>query len=151
MRANFFIFTFITFLSSGAYALELKSFETDYCTYFPEGTLENPDLWKSCCFDHDLRYWFGGSEAEMLLADQKLRSCVTAKAGSFYGNLMYYGVRAGHFSPVKNKRKWSWGWVDERPSNTPLQRSEKVIINSALDRLDLDQTYLREFKRFYSL
>ena len=112
--------------------------------------MDNPNLWKSCCFDHDLRYWFGGSSADMLKADIKLRSCVTQKAGSFYGNLMYYGVRAGHFSPVKNERKWSWGWNFERGLN-PLTSKEKQIINQALNSLDLDREYLEAFKRYYSL
>ena len=128
----------------------LKPFKTDFCTYFPEGTLENPNLWKQCCFDHDLRYWFGGSSEDMLLADSKLKTCVTARAGSFYGNLMYYGRRAGHFSPIKNEHKWSWGWSEERELS-PLQSHEKAIINQELENLDLDQEYLEAFRRFYSL
>ncbi|MAZ47866.1 MAG: hypothetical protein CME65_04845 [Halobacteriovoraceae bacterium] len=144
------LFLFFAIQPAKASDTSLKNFESDYCTYFPEGTLEKPDLWKSCCFDHDLRYWFGGSSADMLMADNKLRNCVTQKAGSFYGNLMYYGVRAGHFSPVKNERKWSWGWNFERAFK-PLDPQEKKIINHALNELNLDREYLKAFKKFYSL
>ena len=128
----------------------LKTFVSDRCTYFPEGTLEKPNLWGQCCFDHDLRYWFGGSEEDMLKADIRLKNCVTARAGSFYGNLMYYGVRAGHFSPVKNEYKWSWGWSVPR-TNQPLNSQEKEVINSGLDNLNLDSAYIEAFKSFYSL
>lgn len=129
---------------------ELKSFETDYCTYFPEGTIFRPGVWKECCFNHDLRYWFGGSKKDMKKADLKLKSCVSRKAGSFYGNMMYYGVRAGHLSPIKNKRKWSWGWKKKR-SFAPLSEPEIRIINQNLDQLDLDPQFLKEFRAYYSL
>lgn len=136
-------------ISWSSQALELSEFQTDYCTYFPEGTMANPSLWKHCCYDHDLRYWFGGSQKDMDLSDERLRQCVSIKGGSFVANLMYYGIRAGHRSPVKNKYKWGWGFGDREIK--PLTPSELKIINYELDQLNLDPQYLKEFKTFYQL
>lgn len=145
----FKLIAILTVFTSAVYANELKNFESDYCTYFPEGTILRPGVWQDCCFNHDLRYWFGGTQADMDKADLKLRSCVSKKAGSFYGNMMYYGVRAGHYSPIKNKRKWSWGWKTKRSGELSIE--EKTVINKGLDALDLDEVFLKEFRVFYSL
>jgi hypothetical protein len=58
------VFLLIVIISTSTWAAKLKSFETDYCTFFPEGTLRNPNLWKHCCIAHDLRYWVGGNQTE---------------------------------------------------------------------------------------
>lgn len=129
---------------------ELEKFETDYCTLFVEGPPGNPNLWKSCCFDHDLRYWFGGTLKQRNKADFKLKQCVRKKAGSFYANMIYYGVRTGHYSPIKNKYKWGWGWINNR-DNSELSLDEKVYINEELRALNLDEDYLKEFLEFYNL
>ncbi len=148
--ANFKLFIMMLgMISWSSQALELSDFKTDYCTYFPEGTIASPNLWKHCCYDHDLRYWFGGSQKDMDLSDERLRQCVSLVGGSFVANLMYYGIRAGHSSPVKNKYKWGWGFGDREIK--PLTSAEKLIINQALDGLDLDPKYLQEFKTFYQL
>jgi hypothetical protein len=113
---------------------ELNPFITDYCTMFVNGTREKPTLWKHCCLDHDMNYWYGGSENNMDTADLRLRSCVTKVAGENWGNLIYKGVRLGHMSPIKNPRKWNWGWVSPRPEVelTPL---EKKYVIEELKRL----------------
>lgn len=134
---------------TGASANQLKDFQTDYCTYFPEGTLRNPGLWQQCCFDHDLRYWFGGTKNDRLKADLKLRECVEKKAGSFMGHMMFFGIRAGRFSPLKHKYKWSWGWDEKRAGE--LTAEEKAMINQRLKGLSLDPAYLLQFKAFYGL
>lgn len=42
--------------------MELSSFTSDGCSLFIDGTFENPELWKDCCFKHDIAYWKGGTE-----------------------------------------------------------------------------------------
>lgn len=131
---------------------QLKTFKTDYCTGFPEGTFSKPNLWKDCCYDHDLRYWFGGSKADELLADQNLGACVSRKTGSnFYGNLMYYAVRTGHYSPIKHSTKWGWGWGANRSNYRELSNIEKEYIVNELELLDLDSEYLASFIQAYNL
>jgi hypothetical protein len=101
----------------------LKTFETDGCTMFVDGTPSKPGLWKHCCVEHDMRYWFAGDQKDMDKTDLRLKACVKEVAGSTWAELIYTGVRAGHNSPVKNKTHWGWGWTIER-ANTPLNSLE---------------------------
>lgn len=103
--------------------IKLKPFETDGCTLFVDGTYTKPGLWKHCCVEHDLRYWFGGSERDMDQADLRLRSCVQKVGGDEWAYVIYSGVRAGHHSPIKNKYQWNWGWEKKR-EKTPLTQEE---------------------------
>lgn len=145
-----FVFLFLMLIHS----LEAKSnqtlreFRTDYCTLFPEGTQENPDLWAHCCFAHDLRYWFGGSMKNRDEADLHLRACVAEVARKEIADLIYDSVKAGHLSPIKHKFSWGWGW---RPviTNRPLTRAEKKIVHERLWEMDLDPELRQKFIRRY--
>lgn len=128
--------------------LVLQSFETDGCTMFVEGTLEKPDLWAHCCFEHDLRYWFGGTKDDKKFSDIQLRECVRDVAGSFWANLMYNGVRLGSFSPIKFKYVWNWGWQPKRKS-LPLNKFEIDYIVEQLFAMDLDPQFREEFLNKY--
>ncbi len=128
----------------------LQNFETDYCTFFANGTIQEPDLWKHCCFEHDLRYWFGGALDDRDIADTYLKQCVQDVAGSFWANLIYTGVREGHKSPIQNRLHWGWGWTSHR-ENLPLTNPEKKIIQVNLYQLNLDQDYVENFIRKYKL
>ncbi len=119
----------VLFVSSfSVNSAELQTFETDLCTYFPEGTKEQPHLWEECCIDHDFRYWFGGDKLDQEIADLELKRCVKDKAGNFWANIMYTGVRAGHLSPVKSKYKWGWGWLPERNFSLITQEEKDLIV-----------------------
>ncbi len=107
------ILVFILF-SYSSFAEQLKPFVTDFCTLFIDGPPTEPNLWKHCCIEHDLHYWYGGTLKDQADADLKLKTCVEKSAGSFWANLIYSGVRAGHYSPIKNKYKWGWGWDQVR-------------------------------------
>lgn len=131
-------------------ASELKPFETDYCTMFFEGTWQRPNVWKPCCFEHDLRYWFGGKKSEMHKADLELKQCVRQRAGSFWANLMYYAIRTGHFSPIKNKYKWGWGWSTARHFQE-LSNEDKLYIREKLTELKLPSELLDRFLTTYNL
>lgn len=126
--------------------LKLKPFESDGCTMFLDGPTNKPGLWKHCCLEHDLRYWFGGAERDMDRSDLKLMSCVNKAAGETWAKLIYYGVRAGHHSPVKNKYQWSWGWETKRKNN-PLTTEETTYVLSELKKLNLPEINMDEFVR----
>jgi hypothetical protein len=134
-----------------SHAFELKSFKTDYCTGFREGTFKKPNLWKECCFEHDLRYWFGGTKKQENFADTQLKNCVYVEAGPFYSNLMYYAVRAGHYSPIKHSTHWGWGWSDKRKYYQSLNSEQKKIIAIEVYKLDLSDKYIQTFLKKYQL
>lgn len=136
MKIFLLCFLLVTTTYSGTTTAHLNTFETDYCTMFVEGTKKDPELWKDCCVVHDLRYWFGGSEKDQDLADERLKSCVENRAGSFIANLMYRAVRMGHYSPVKFKYQWSWGWITPR-QKTSLSSEEKELVISELKKVNL--------------
>ncbi len=126
----------------------LQEFETDGCTLFVEGPIGKPDLWAHCCFEHDLRYWFGGSKDDKKFSDIQLRECVRGVAGSFWANLMYNGVRLGGLSPVKFKYVWNWGWLPKRKSH-PLTQKELNYVVEQLFFMDLDPQFREEFLNKY--
>ena len=76
--------------------MELSSFTSDGCSLFIDGTFENPELWKDCCFKHDIAYWKGGTRDERAAADLAFKKCVERKTGnSELAELMYQAVRTG--------------------------------------------------------
>nr|BDT27679.1 FAD-binding oxidoreductase [Bacteriovorax sp. HI3] len=124
--------------------LKLKPFETDGCTMFADGTYSKPGLWKHCCTEHDLRYWFGGSENDMDQADLRLRSCVEKAAGPKWGYVIYTGVRAGHHSPIKNKYQWNWGWEVAREKK-PLTPAEVGYVITELRSMSVEDVNIDNF------
>ena len=97
MKLNciFFLFSFSLFAGT------LSPFKTDLCTGFLEGPPGKPNQWAHCCILHDIAYWASGTKADSDRADKRLKHCVTKASGSFWGNLLYTGVRAGRYSPIK--------------------------------------------------
>jgi hypothetical protein len=122
---------FFIFVTFSAKAFELRSFSTDYCTNYPEGTRARPELWKHCCLIHDLNFWAGGSSRDRKTADLQLRTCIEDTGAVSTAWLMYLGVRAGSFSPIKySDKRWGNGWPG-RKMNLPLTLEE-------VERIDLE-------------
>ncbi len=148
------VLTFLLILISGHakadYTAELHAFEGDGCTLFSEGTSANPNLWRHCCDLHDIRYWFGGTKDDELEADQNLKSCVGEVAGTFLATVMYTAIRAGHYSPIKNKYKWGWGWINREPW-LPLMPSERSYITKQIDELNLSLEAREKLRVDYGL
>lgn len=142
----------VLFYFQNIYAQEntriLQDFETDGCTMFINGPVNQPDLWLPCCYEHDLRYWFGGTKLDKHIADLELKSCVQKVAGNFWANLIYTGVVFGSYSPIKFKYVWGWGW-DPKRSNDPLTESEIRYIMERLYALNLDPAYIEYFIQKY--
>lgn len=91
-------------------AAELQPFTSDGCSAFPDGTLQQNQLWLACCIDHDLAYWKGGTAAERVRADATLHSCVEAVGEPNVARLMLAGVRVGGTPYLPTRFRWGYGW-----------------------------------------
>ena len=93
----------------------LRDFTSDGCSLFPDrSSIENSD-WCECCLEHDIAYWQGGTKAQRLEADQKLRDCVLERTGNkALAEAMYQGVRLGGSPYFYNWYRWGYGWSYKR-------------------------------------
>lgn len=132
----------VLFISFNTNAFELKNFETDGCTKFIDGTIEQPKKWYHCCLMHDMKYWYGGDQKAMDQADTDLYNCAYEAAGEFWANLLYVGVRTGHYSPIKLKYQWAWGWTHSRQKMQKLTPEEIVVAKDALKKINVEQIYI---------
>ena len=85
----------LTALTFTVSADTLKPFTSDGCSSFPDGTLKQKTLWLSCCQQHDLEYWRGGTYQERLQSDIALKVCVSNVGEPEIALLMLAGVRVG--------------------------------------------------------
>lgn len=93
----------------------LSPFSSDGCSLFPDKSLITSADWCSCCFEHDLAYWRGGTAGQREAADLALQSCIVDKTGkSALGKLMFEGVRVGGSPYFYNWYRWGYGWSFER-------------------------------------
>lgn len=122
-------------LSVTATAEEIKPFTSDGCSAFPDGTLEQKQLWLACCTAHDFSYWQGGTYEERLVADQELKQCVAAVGEPEIAKLMLVGVRVGGSPYFPTSFRWGYGWSYPRLYKA-LSPEEKAQIN-ALKNNDL--------------
>jgi len=99
-------------LALPGYASEgsIKPFTTDGCSMFPEGTPKQKDLWLTCCTNHDLAYWMGGTSDEREKADRELKECVAQAGEPEIAQLMLAGVRVGGTPYVPTPFRWGYGW-----------------------------------------
>ncbi|WP_408097820.1 hypothetical protein ACJVC5_02590 [Peredibacter sp. HCB2-198] len=125
-------FFLLLMISSFAWADNVRPFKTDFCTNFPEGTKEEPALWKHCCLTHDMFFWAGGSKRDRDVADLDLKSCIAKTGATQIAELMYLGVRAGSLSPIKYPdKKWNNGWRD-RPDFQGLTSGDITQIETEI-------------------
>jgi len=114
----------------------LKPFESDGCSLFPDSDEIAHVDWCSCCFEHDMAYWRGGTEAERLAADEALKQCVMNKTtNSALANVVYDGVRFGGSPYFYTWYRWGYGWKYDRKYQTLTLAEEKEadrLLNEAL-------------------
>ena len=111
---------------------ELRPFTSDGCTLFPETSLINADDWCSCCFEHDIAYWRGGTAEDRETADLKLKNCVKEKTNNdALAILMYEGVRFGGSPYFYNWYRWGYGWEFDRKYQ-PLSSAEIEVADARL-------------------
>jgi hypothetical protein len=111
---------------------QLAPFKSDGCSLFPDSSLIDKADWCSCCFEHDLVYWRGGTADERANADTKLKDCVHAKTGNAaLATLMYEGVRVGGSPYFYNWYRWGYGWSYDRKyqalTSDERDRAERLI------------------------
>lgn len=122
----------LTWLDQQPPAQEIADFSSDGCSLFPDKSLINSDDWCACCFEHDIAYWKGGTEAERLAADIQLRDCVLKSTGdAALAEMMYQGVRFGGSPYFMNWYRWGYGWNYERKYQ-PLTEAEQAMVDAKL-------------------
>ena len=112
----------------------IADFTSDGCSLFPDSSVILKQDWTDCCFQHDLAYWRGGTEAERLAADQALRECILKKTGNpQLAELMFQGVRLGGSPYFYNWYRWGYGWNYSR-KYAPLTEEEKEQVEAKLEK-----------------
>lgn len=106
---------------------DLAPFTTDGCSAFPDGTVEQSQLWLDCCTQHDVAYWKGGSYDEREQADENLKNCVAAVGEPTIAALMLAGVRVGGTPHLPTRFRWGYGWPYPRGYRT-LSEQELVAV-----------------------
>lgn len=133
----FTLFLLLTFLHDSTAAVEengygIGAFTSDGCSLFPDGWWDQADLWCSCCFEHDIAYWQGGTEAQRLAADNALSTCVKRKTGNQpLADMMLNGVRFGGHPIFPNWYRWGYGWPYGR-GYKPLNKLEQRYVKDQL-------------------
>ena len=129
---NFFgVFVRLVALSAIAMACSsdsgLSLFRSDGCSLFPDSSIINKADWCSCCFDHDLVYWRGGTRKDREAADSRLKDCVLGKTGNAtLATLMYEGVRIGGSPYFYNWYRWGYGWNYDRKYQALTQGEQEL-------------------------
>jgi len=89
----------------------MKPFTSDGCSLFPDASPITKANWCSCCVEHDISYWRGGTEKDRQLADTKLKDCVLSKTGNkTLSSAMYEGVRVGGSPYFYTWYRWGYAW-----------------------------------------
>ena len=89
---------------------ELKAFQSDGCSSFPDGTLFEQNLWLGCCETHDYEYWKGGTSDQKEQSDKDLESCVSKVGEPTIAALMLTGVTIGGSPYIPTSYRWGYGW-----------------------------------------
>jgi hypothetical protein len=143
---SFFIIQLLFLVGTlSAQTSNLNSFETDYCTNYPEGPKDRPDQWKHCCLTHDMYFWAGGNKQNRNAADLELKSCIEATGAIHQAKIMYYAVRFGSYSPIKySKKKWNNGWNGRGKFQTLTSEDVDVIEKELSTSYEYINTQLKQ-------
>ena len=107
---------------------DLRVFKTDACSHYPNGTQNSPELWASCCIQHDKAYWAGGARSARAASDARLQQCVAQLAGSkLRANTMWLGVRFAGGPWYPSQYRWAYGWPYYR-GYKPITPEEQLEI-----------------------
>ena len=113
---------------------ELSAFSSDGCSLFPDASIISSDDWCSCCFEHDVAYWRGGTTQQRLVADKELKRCVAEKTNNeALATLMYEGVRVGGSPYFYNWYRWGYGWGYDRKYQA-LTTEEHLLADELLSQ-----------------
>ena len=113
---------------------ELAPFASDGCSLFPDNSILTEADWCSCCVEHDIAYWRGGTYDEREVADRRLAECVLEKTGdNQLADLMFEGVRLGGSPYFYSWYRWGYGWSFDRKYQA-LTSDEISIADGMLDQ-----------------
>lgn len=129
---NAVLIIFLLSFSTLAFGLDIKAFSSDGCSAFPDGTLEQKELWLDCCRAHDYAYWKGGTFSQRLEADEALEACVAETGEAEVALLMLAGVRVGGTPFLPTEFRWGYGW--------PFLRGYKALTEEELDAIRRRET-----------
>ncbi|MDA8792084.1 hypothetical protein N9N67_02490 [Bacteriovoracaceae bacterium] len=102
---------------------KIRAFETDLCTGYKNKNKKYN--WSSCCVEHDLYYWAGGSRVHRRIVDKQFKKCIRLHSTKANATIMYMGVKLGSLSPIKIKGKqWGNAWGNKVRKNK-LSKTEK--------------------------
>jgi hypothetical protein len=130
----FLVFVLLCLLAPAGCARpgEIRAFESDGCSLFPDGTAGDRTKWCDCCFVHDVAYWRGGSREQRKSADRTLRDCVLERTGDkALADLMYHGVRVGGDPAFPTWYRWGYGW-SYQGRHRRLSEEEKRLADGEL-------------------
>ena len=114
-------------LNVGMASEPLKPFVSDGCSFFPDGTFEQHELWLACCTQHDVAYWQGGTYQQRLKADKALAACVVQVGEPEVAKLMLAGVRVGGAPLIPSPFRWGYGWPFPRDYKALTIEEKKAI------------------------
>lgn len=117
----------LLFLPLSAVAGDLQPFETDGCSAFPDGTVQDSELWLSCCIAHDYAYWKGGTYRDRIDADNELERCVADAGEPEIAMIMLAGVRVGGTPFLPTGFRWGYGW--------PYLRGYQALTEEELEQI----------------
>lgn len=127
-RTNILLLSGTCLLAACSKHPELSDFTSDGCSLFPDRSLIDAKDWCDCCFEHDIAYWQGGTVAQRLAADERLRKCVLAKTGDpLLADAMFNGVRFGGSPWFYNWYRWGYGWNDHRTYQALTLDEERMV------------------------
>ena len=111
----------------------LSPFTSDGCSLFPDGRLNQQNLWLDCCVHHDFDYWKGGTFQERSDADNALKACVAEVGASKTAFVMLIWVRVGGSAFLPTPFRWGYGWSYPRfygALTTTEQQQVKEIVDA---------------------
>jgi hypothetical protein len=126
---KYIYFIFLSSLLNSASGDTLKQFTSDGCSAFPDGTMEQKQLWLSCCIAHDKAYWQGGTYEQRKTADLALQQCVTSVGHPNIAQLMLAGVRVGGSPYFPTAFRWGYGW--------PYLRTYRPLSDDELKQVEI--------------
>ncbi len=106
----------------------LLPFQSDACTGWMDSFLGKD--YTSCCLDHDIKYWIGGSKKEKSATDLALRKCVGKIAGAPMGYLMFTFVWMWGKLDNTDVTRWANGWKYLREKYQPVTDEERAAAAS---------------------
>lgn len=87
-----------------------QPFIFDGCTLFPDRL--GGASFRKACLQHDIAYWYGGTAAERVAADQAFRGAVAAQGlpGTLLHDPMYWSVRLFGDTVLLRLINANWGF-----------------------------------------